>query len=183
MTALNQRFDMLQAVAAPMPGVATGLAEHLATHRETCPDCRYDLEGVSACRCPECGLALRASMFVGVGRALENVRLGMAWGLLRLPFMAGAWSLGWAMLIAFTRLSKPMPGATGANPIQRLAAAGELYTVTFQGLMGLAYLGLGVGLWVCRADWQRDRTWRLWLLAACVVAFIHAPSLLAIVQR
>mgnify|MGYP001794536824 CR=1 FL=1 len=201
MTAVNSRFDPMnvmsfqadtnpaaparvqrpQAAAEPCrlsPMEEAVLNDHFAKRCERCPDCSYTLDaGTGAC-CPECGLSLRASMFLGAGRYVEHARQGVGWGVARLPFFAGLWTLGWALFIAWMRLTKPVTAAVGADPFERLSAAGELYGVVLNAILGAAFVFFGVLLWISRSEWQRDRTWRFWGLAAVVVVGVHAPALI-----
>jgi hypothetical protein len=49
------------------------LARFLAERDVACPGCSYNLRGLNAARCPECGLALSVRMLRG------DVRLTVAW--------------------------------------------------------------------------------------------------------
>lgn len=160
------------------PDPEATLCAHLEARDEACPDCAYRLSGLPEARCPECGLALRLSMFVGLGRLMEHLRQGVAWGTLRLPFLAAAWGVAWAVMIVSMRLGRPAPGGVPSDPIARLSAGGELFAVTMHLCMGVACLGLGITLLMTQEAWTRERSWRFWAVCASVAGFVHAPALL-----
>ncbi|MEM0914358.1 MAG: hypothetical protein AAGK09_07070 [Planctomycetota bacterium] len=122
------------------------LTGYLAEHDALCPNCQYNLRGLTGAACPECGLdlALRVN--------LVEPRLA-AWvaGLIGL-----AMSLGWSGL--FTALLLVMPlFQQGSPPLQAYAYF----------IVGTAVSGVAVWVWLRqRSRLRRMDTWPRRLVAA-----------------
>ena len=95
-----------------------GLVSYLATHDAECPRCRYNLRGVGASRCPECGTTLKLS--------LERPRRLGGWG----PFLL--------VVFAWLLLAGSMSSARNYRSLreqQSAAAQGSARTLAVRALL------------------------------------------------
>ncbi|MEM0983576.1 MAG: hypothetical protein AAGI17_06480 [Planctomycetota bacterium] len=103
------------------------LGEFLKRDGVICPVCSYELTGIAAERCPECGEVLR------LGLVAESARLGL-WLTGLIALAAGLGSSG--LLTFYMVFVRRFPLHSVSPPA-----------------MGLGVMGVAVGVWV----WQRRR--------------------------
>ena len=88
------------------------LREYLASHDAFCPQCRYELQGLTDARCPECGRGLTLAEVSDP----NNVPLSFAWWACYVPLVAlgfigvfGAYGLLGTVLSTSSRLWRSEP--------------------------------------------------------------------------
>ncbi|MFG0329683.1 MAG: hypothetical protein ACF8PN_07275 [Phycisphaerales bacterium] len=125
----SDSYDMLPPPrpreARPERGAA-GYERSLATP-SICPDCRYDLRGVSSARCPECGHDFSEAVEIAHSRAARWLELApMRWA-----FILALAPLAWAILrmlavnsakLPYSPLNWPLLGGVIAFAASMLAA-------------------------------------------------------------
>lgn len=131
---------------------ASALLDYLRDPDEPCPLCRYNLRGLTASRCPECGRALRLSV------GLVEPLLG-PWLLAALPLIACA-GVGVFGVIGLVKSGWPDSSA----PILMKIAL----------VMFIASIPLALAAVMMRRRFLRLPRRRQWLLGAAAAGYVTA---------